>query len=323
MERLPDVACMGEVMVQFNAVTHGPLRHVGLFEKHAAGAEGNVAIGFSRLGCTSGIITRVGDDEFGHFLLATLRGEEVDTAHVAVEKDFPTAAFFIQRGYPIPDKSEAIYYRRNSAGSRLGTEDVDSKYIASAKIFHVTGITPALSETAKVATTAAIKAAKENKVTVSLDTNIRLKLWTEEAARSTLLPICKMADSVFTSGPDSKIILGLDDPAEIAKVLHRSGVTTVVVKLGAEGSFASSKGETATQPMIPTSVEDPTGAGDSFAAAFLATQLKGWKLKDSLRAASATAALVVTIRGDYENIPDMEALQTFLDYERGKTEYLR
>jgi 2-dehydro-3-deoxygluconokinase len=320
---LPEIVCMGEVMVEFNAVNRGPLRNVSLFEKHAGGAEGNVAIGASRLGCSSGIITRVGDDEFGLFLIATLKAENVDTSHVSVDEEFPTGLFFIQRGFPIPDKSEAYYYRHNSAGSRLSSKDLDSKYIGSAKIFHVSGITPALSETAKEATNAAVKIAKENNATVSLDTNIRLKLWSEEAARATLLPLCKMADIVFTSLPDARIIFGLDEPNEIANVLHKSGVKTVVVKLGEAGGFASSNGETETQPMIRSNVEDPTGAGDSFAAAFLATQLKGWVLKDSLRAALATAALVVGVRGDYENIPGMEALRTFLDFRKGKDEYLR
>lgn len=320
---LVDIVCLGEVMVELNAVSRGPLRSVGLFEKHAAGAEGNVAIGASRLGCSSGVITRVGDDEFGLFLMATLEGENVDTSHVLIDKGFPTAVFFIQRGFPIPDKSEAYYYRHNSAGSRLNPKDLDSKYIGSAKILHVSGITPALSETAKEATCAAVKIAKENKVMVSLDTNIRLKLWTEEVARTTLLPLCNMADVLFTSIPDARIILGLDEASKIAKALHKSGVKTVVIKLGEKGAFASSNGETVTQPMIRTSVEDPTGAGDSFAATFLATQLKGWVLEDSLRAALATAALVVGVRGDYENIPGMETLRTFLDFQKGKDEYLR
>jgi len=263
-------------MVEFNAVNRGPLRDVGLFEKHAAGAEGNVAIGVSRLGCSSGMITRVGDDEFGRFLVAKLRGENVDTSHLTVDNEYPTAIFFIQRGFPIPDKSEAYYYRRNSAGSKLSPKDLDSNYIRSARVLHVTGITPALSESAKEATTAAVKTAKENKVIVSLDTNIRLKLWTVETARTTLRPLCNMADVLFTSIPDSKIVLGLEEPVEIAKVLHKNGVKTVVIKLGEKGAFASSNGEIATQPMIHTSVEDPTGAGDSFAATFLATQLKGW-----------------------------------------------
>jgi sugar/nucleoside kinase (ribokinase family) len=320
---LPDVITMGEVLVELNPVTRGPLRHVELFEKHAGGAEGNVAIGVSRLGQSSGIITRVGKDEFGEFLLATLRAENVNTSHAAVDQDSPTGLFFVERGYPIPDKSASVYYRHDSAGSRLSVADVDANYIGSAKIFHITGITPALSKSAREASRVAVMAAKERKVAVSLDTNIRLKLWSEEDARRTLLPLCEMADIVFTSGPDAKIILGEDEPEAIAKRLHRAGAGTVVVKLGEKGAFASSNGETANVPIIRTTVEDPTGAGDSFAASFLATRLKGWKLKDSLRAASATAALVVTVRGDWEIIPDLQSLQTFLDYESGRSEYLR
>ena len=314
---------MGEVLVELNAMTRGPLRHVALFEKHAAGAEGNVAIGVSRLGQSSGIIARVGRDEFGQFLLATLKAENVDSSHVMVDPDSATGIFFVERGYPIPDKSSAIYYRRNSAGSKLTVADVDSDYIASAKIFHITGITPALSPTAEESSKLAVRVAKERKVAVSLDTNIRLKLWSEEDARRTLLPLCEMADIVFTSAPDAKIVLREDVPARIVKRLHAAGVGTVVVKLGDKGALASSKGEIVTVPMIPTAVEDPTGAGDSFAAAFLATRLKGWKLKESLRAASATAALVVRVRGDFESIPDLNSLQMFLDYEKGKSEYLR
>jgi sugar/nucleoside kinase (ribokinase family) len=320
---LPDLVCMGEVMVELNAATRGPMREVNLFEKHAGGAEGNVAIGASRLGQSAGIITRIGKDEFGQFLLATLKAENVDTSHVFTDLEASTGIFFIQRGYPIPNKSSAIYYRHNSAGSRLTVADVDPDYIASAKIFHVSGITPALSPSAREATNFAVKSAKEQNVVVSLDTNIRLKLWGEEEARLALFPLCKMADIVFTSSSDAKIILGDDDPPGIAKRLHDAGVSTVVVKLGDKGAYASANGESATVPIIPTIVEDPTGAGDSFASAFLATRLKGWKLKDSLRAASAAAALVVTVRGDFESIPDMESLQTFLDYESGKSEYLR
>ena len=93
--KLPDIVCIGEVMVEFNAVNRGPLMSVELFEKNAAGAEGNVAIGTSRLGCSSGMISRVGGDEFGLFLMATLKGENVDTSRISVDNDFPTAIFFI------------------------------------------------------------------------------------------------------------------------------------------------------------------------------------------------------------------------------------
>ncbi len=273
---MPDVVCMGEVMVEFNAVTRGPLRNVVLFEKHAAGAEGNVAIGISRLGVTAGIITRVGKDEFGDFLVSTLKGENVDTSHVAVDaQEAPTGVFFIQRGFPIPFKSESFYFRHNSAASKLSLQDVDSNYISSAKIFHVTGVTPSLSVTAKEATIKAIETAESNNVSVSLDTNVRLKLWNEQAARKTLKPLCEKANIVFTSPSDAQIILGEEDPMAIARLLHEEGVRTVIVKLGERGAFASSEDETVIQPQISANIEDPTGAGESFASTFLATQLKG------------------------------------------------
>jgi 2-dehydro-3-deoxygluconokinase/2-dehydro-3-deoxygalactonokinase len=314
---------MGEVLVEFNAVTRGPLRHSRFFEMHAAGSEGNVAIGVCRLGVSSGIITRVGDDEFGKFVLGALQAERIDTTHVEVDEDSPTGIFFVQRHYPIPGKSGAVYYRRDSAASKLSPRNVGREHIASASLLHVSGITPALSASAREATEFAVKLAKENKVSVSFDTNVRLKLWTEDEARTTLLPICKTADILFTSTTDSKIILGSDVPEEIAKFLHKSGVSTVVVKLGEHGAFASSNGQTARTPMISTYVEDPTGAGDAFAAAFLATHLKGWKLDECLRAASMTASLVVSVRGDYENIPDMKALEEYMSYEQGRDIYLR
>jgi sugar/nucleoside kinase (ribokinase family) len=314
---------MGEVLVELNAVTRGPVRHVNLFEKHAAGAEGNVAIGASRLGVSSGIITRVGDDEFGRFLLSTLGSENVDTSNVTIDKEASTGIFFVQRGYPIPNKSEIFYYRHGSAGSKLSPQDVNIDYVQSAKIFHVTGITPALSETANQATIHAIQRAKEHKVKISFDTNVRRKLWNNDHACRVLRSLCESADIIFTSPSDAKIIFNIEDPKSIAKMLHDRGVRTVVVKLGDKGSFASSNGEVAVQSVIPVIVEDPTGAGDAFAATFLATHLRGWKLTESLKAATATAALVVTVRGDFENIPDLNSLKTFLDSEQGKTEYLR
>jgi len=77
-----DVVTLGEVMVQLNPITTGPLRHVTYFEKHAAGSEANFAIGVVRLGFKAGLITRVGNDEFGKYILSVLRGEGVDTSLV-------------------------------------------------------------------------------------------------------------------------------------------------------------------------------------------------------------------------------------------------
>jgi sugar/nucleoside kinase (ribokinase family) len=85
----PDVVTLGESLIQLNAVTRGPLRHVTLFERHVAGAETTVAVCVRRQGLSSGLITRVGDDEFGKCILNWVRGEGVDTSQIRVDTDSP------------------------------------------------------------------------------------------------------------------------------------------------------------------------------------------------------------------------------------------
>jgi len=86
---LPDVIGLGEIMVQFNAVTPGPLRHVVYFEKHAAGAEADVTVCVRRQGLSSGFITRLGVDEFGMYLYNWLRGEGVDVSQIKFDPTAP------------------------------------------------------------------------------------------------------------------------------------------------------------------------------------------------------------------------------------------
>jgi sugar/nucleoside kinase (ribokinase family) len=167
---------MGETMIQLNAFTPGPLRYVNYFEKHAAGTESNVAVGAVRMGYSSGWISRLGDDELGRYIHNFLKGEGVDVSRVIFDPEANTGLYFVQRDYPIPGKSVIYYYRKGSAASRLNPDDINTEYISSAKIFHTTGITLALSESCKEAVTKAIRVAKNSETEVSFDTNIRLKL---------------------------------------------------------------------------------------------------------------------------------------------------
>ncbi|WP_243678343.1 PfkB family carbohydrate kinase [Vulcanisaeta distributa] len=118
---MPEVVALGEPLVQFNAVTDGPLRHVTYFEKHATGTEANVCVALVRLGVSCGLITRLGADEFGLFIYNWLRGGEgVDVSHIKFDPERPTGIYFVQRNYPIPGVSDVLYYRRGgSAASAL------------------------------------------------------------------------------------------------------------------------------------------------------------------------------------------------------------
>ncbi|GBC69193.1 2-dehydro-3-deoxygluconokinase [archaeon HR01] len=300
----PELVALGESLIQFNALSRGPLRHVTLYERHIAGAETTVAVTARRQGISSGIITRVGDDEFGKAILAWLRGEEVDVSQVRIDPDAPTGIYFVQRGFPIPSKSRMFYYRSGSAGSRLSPSDIDPEYIGSAKVFHVTGITPALSESAREATYKAVDAAYRDEVTISFDTNIRPVLWrSEERAARVLKPIIEKTDILFTDPADSRILLGETELEAILRGFLSMGVGTVVVKMGEKGAVAATSSERASADSIPVYVEDPIGAGDAFAGTFITSQLKGRKLKESLERAIIAGTLVVTVRGDEEAIP--------------------
>lgn len=118
-------------------------QYVHGFQKRLAGSESNVAIGLSRLGYSSGWISRVGNDEFGRFVIREVRAEGVDVSRVRIDPDYPTGIIFkdIREG----NETKVYYYRKGSTASFMSPEDIDSEYLGSSKIFHITGITPALS----------------------------------------------------------------------------------------------------------------------------------------------------------------------------------
>jgi len=318
-----DVVTMGEVMVQFNACTNGPLRHVVYFEKHAAGAEANFAIGMSRLGFKAGFITRVSNDEFGKYVLNLLRSEGLDVSRVKVDPEARNGIYFIQRNYPIPGRSSVIYYRRGSAASRISVDDVDPDYIRQAKLFHLTGITPALSGSCREASLKALEIASQSGVKISIDTNIRLGLWSKEKAKRTLIPMLRKANIVLIEPQDAEILFGKREPRKIAEEILSMGVETVAVKLGAEGAAAYTRSEEAKKPAFKVPIVDVIGAGDAFAAGFISSLMRGRSLEEALEIGNAAGALVVTVKGDFENMPSEEDLEKFLAAQRKETVILR
>ncbi len=232
-----------------------------------------------RMGYSAGWISKLGDDELGRYIHGFLRGEGVDVSRVRFDGGAPTGLYFVQRDYPVPGKSVIYYYRRGSAASRLTPEDVDEEYIASAKVFHTTGVTLALSESCRKSVDKAIEVAHGSGVKVSFDTNIRLKLWTPDEARRVMLPYLGKADVLFTDIQDSEILLGDADPASAAKKYLDMGVDTAVVKMGERGAYVATRdGGASMGEAFKVPVVDVTGAGDAFDAAFLSCRMRGMDL---------------------------------------------
>lgn len=308
-----DFVSLGEVMIQLNPLTPGPLRYVRYYEVHVAGSEANMLIGLTKFNYKTGLITKVGDDEFGKLIINFLRGEGIDVSQIKVDSTAPTGIYFIQRHFPVPGKSTTFYYRHGSAASRMSPEDVDEEYVRKARAFILTGITPALSVSCRETVLKAYNLAKKIGVDIILDTNIRMKLWKDkEKARSF---ISKLLESriLFTNIEDLNILFPGSNVTSSAKLLSKK-CEVVIVKMGEKGALAVKNEQIyRKEPFIVPMIEDVIGAGDAFNAAFLAAYYRELSVDEALTYANAAGALTVTVRGDVEALTSWKDLESFIE----------
>jgi 2-dehydro-3-deoxygluconokinase len=299
---LPDVVTFGESMALFRADPGESLRTAHRFSRSIAGAESNLAIGLSRLGCQAGWFGRVGDDPLGLGILDTLRGEGVDVSRAAVDDAGYTGV--LVRDTHGERRIDVVYARQGSAGSRLSVSDLDRDYLTSARVLHVTGITPALSQSTREATAEAVRLAAEAGVTVCLDPNLRRRLWPDmAAARRTLLPLLERAQIVLVGRAEATALTGQESPGEAGRWLADHGATTVAVKLGADGALGIRGGQSYHGQALAVHPVDPIGAGDAFDAAFLSAWLRGADLAECVDDGNLAAGLSVQVSGDIEGLP--------------------
>ncbi len=268
------------------------------------------------MGCRAGLISKVGNDEFGKCIMNALKGEGVDVTHIQVERKGFTGVYFIQRGYPVPGRSKVFYYRKGSSASKLGPDEVDEGLIASSKLLYLTGITPALSKSCLRACSKAVDTAKRAGIKIAFDVNIRPALWHDQDPRIVLLPFLSKADIIFTESSEAKLLMGEGDPSKAARKLIAKGASVVIMKGGEKETVVYSDNEIHRQKAFDVPVVDPVGAGDAFAGVFVSGYLKGWKIRDCLIAGSVAGSLVVTTKGDQENIPTESEIADFLEVHR-------
>jgi 2-dehydro-3-deoxygluconokinase len=306
-----DVVAIGETMIQFSPQSEGLMRHADSFTAKIAGAETNTLIGMSRLGHETGWTSKLGDDEFGRRILMAVRGEGVDTSQVHMDPEYRTGTFFkeiIREG-----EVRIQYYRDYSAASTISTADIQESYIKKAKYLFITGITPALSTSAKEAIFQSIKFAKDHGVRIVFDPNLRKKLWDEKTAKKTLLEIAGQSDIILPGLSEGEFLFGTNDAAKMAESFLQLSASLVVVKTGKDGAYYTD-GRTSgfVKGFDVGNMVDPVGAGDSFAAGLLSGLLDGESIEESVRRACAMGALTVTVKGDYEGLPDKKRLHQFM-----------
>jgi 2-dehydro-3-deoxygluconokinase len=239
----------------------------------------------------------------------------VDT--VAVDPVRPTGLMLAERR--IADISRVDYYRAGSAGSALSETDAAAALAAGARLLHVTGITPALSDSAARATAAAVRLAREAGALVSVDVNYRSKLWSPDDARPVLAELVRRADIVIASEDELGLVVTTpEDERASAAELAASGVTQLVVKRGARGASVWCDGQVTHVPATAVTVRDTIGAGDALTAGYLSGVLDALPLAEALYRGTLAGAFAVSAVGDWEGLPTKDEL-LLLGAEAGST----
>jgi 2-dehydro-3-deoxygluconokinase len=300
---MPDLLCMGEPMQEFNQQPGSDL-----FLRGHGGDTSNAAIAAARQGASVGYITAIGEDAPGRSFLELWAREGVDASTVKRDPTASTAVYFV-----IHDEAghHFSFYRRDSAASRYAPADVPEEAVRAARILHLSGISQAISSSACDACFRVIAVAKSAGVQVSYDTNLRQQLWPKARAAAVIHAAIAMADICFPSLDDATALTGLADPEAVAD-FYLKLCPLILLKLGKDGALVATRdGRMRVAPHRVPAV-DATGAGDTFAGAFLARHLAGDSAPDAARYANIAAALSTTGYGAVAPIPRREAVQQML-----------
>jgi len=308
-----DVVTVGETMAALAPGDVGSLKYINNFAKYIAGAESNVAIGIKRLGFRSGFISKLGKDPLGDYVEFFVRGEGVDVSQVKRDDEHRTGLLI--KEMHTTKEPKVFYYRENSAASHLSPDDIDEDYIKKARHMHLTGITPALSDSAQNAFFRALNYAKQNGLRISFDPNLRLKLWPSvEEMKKVMLNIIPQVDVLLPGVEEGEILLGLDDPEDIIKGFYgmMEEGSLVVLKLGSEGALYYQGDQIVhVEPYKVDNIVDLIGAGDAFAAGIITGLLREMSIKEAVELANLVGALCITVKGDIEGLPTWEQVEVY------------
>ena len=267
-------------------------------EIHTGGCANNTAIALTRLGVSAGAMGRVGTDAFGDLILQGLVDNGIDTAGMQQDASTSTSFTFVA----VASDGERTFYHYIGANGELCEADLNWEVIKSAKILHIAGalVMPRFDG---VPMANVLREAKTLGITTSLDTAYDATgRWME-----TLEPCLPYVDMFMPSIVEAQHLTGLSGYREIVQFLRRNyGIHTIVIKMGENGSYASTPETEYIAPAYPVNAVDATGAGDAYVAGFLAGTIMGWDLKATAELASATGAACVTAIGTTAGIQNLE-----------------
>jgi 2-dehydro-3-deoxygluconokinase len=317
----------GEILLRLSPEGHARFLQADSFDAVYGGGEANTAISLAQFGYDTKFVTKLPDHEIGQAAINTLRQYGVDTSDI-IRGGNRIGLYYLEKG-AAQRPSKVIYDRAGSSIAAASAEEFDwEKLLAGADWFHITGITPALSDECAKASLEAVKTAKKLGITVSCDINFRRKLWDKEIAGKVMAEILEYTDIYIGGRDQAKELFGIatnarDDSdyeaykAVAEKLKERFGFKKVAITLRTTLSSDENKwaallydGEKhCFSREYRSLIVDRVGGGDSFSAGLIYALGEGMDTQSAVDFAAAASCLKLSVEGDC-NIMSVEEVKS-------------
>ena len=301
-----DVTTLGEMLIRLSVPSGGRLQTARQLDMYPAGAEANVATLLARLGRRTRWTGALPENPLGWLAAESLRAAGVDTSGVLWRDHGRMGTYYVEFGAP-PRGIQVTYDRAGSCAAELKVDEIDWTALLDGRLLHLTGITPALSDSCREVILAAVKRAQAGGVPVSFDVNYREKLWSATEAAKTIMPLVQGVDLLFCNAADARRVFSYSGPMQqVAQdLLECTRARHLVVTFADQGALLWNGKEWQHEPARPTQVIDRLGAGDALAAGVIHGWLEG-DLSAGLRYGVTLAALALSQHGDMTVTTDEE-----------------
>lgn len=295
-----DILCVGETMAVITPAKAEPLLRAEACLLGFGGAESNVAAHLAEFGYRTGWASRLGQDPFGDRIIEGLEARGVDVSLVTRDSAAPTGVYF--KDPDLGHGAKALYYRAGSAASRMAPDDSRSWPLEQTGWIHTSGINAALSASCSDLTRHLLTIAPDAGYKVSFDVNYRPALWNVEVAAPRLLELANMATVVLVGLDEAETLWGCNTADDVAALLH--GPRHLVIKDSATEAVEFVREDNNLEhvfrvPAHRVDVVEPVGAGDAFAAGYLAGLLRGDGPEERLALGHSFAAWTLGTRADF------------------------
>lgn len=310
---MTDVYCIGEMLIDFI-----PGSEPASYIRKAGGAPANVAIAVAKNGLSASMCCKVGDDQFGRFLMDTLEEYHVKAACPELCQDAVTTMAFVT----LADNGERIFTfaRKPGADTLLAEKDIKEEDIEDAVIVHA-GSVSLSAQPAAAATVKAMRVGHEKGKLVSFDVNYRNVMWNddEKACAAAVMDTLKYVDMLKISEEEVEMMGGLE---ALPKLMADNDIVLAVETLGSEGAQAFFRGEVIRVEGRKVKAVDATGAGDAFWGGFMSSlrmqgvssraDLTAEMIRSAMEYGNVSGCICVQSKGAIASIPTREQIEAYM-----------